>query len=296
MNATHSSGKNMAANDDVLDGFPSVVDYCEARIKKFDPKTLNACGTYVSIYRSFNRWVDDNRAHFPMVEESQIDVDQRHTALTIRTTGTDGTVFITQSNVELYFTTHLVRVNTSTLPVLRRIVSALTWFLQRVEDRGAPALQFSDRINRAMSDQQIVHASYRTEAYSGSDPHNGLKDLFSPEQTLELVNAIWEKRCDSLDLMFAYTWWRNAGVRGASTRKVVLSDLNLSVGFGPETKAPRNRTLLLVMRKGSMHKDRHTTDQQVHQNDEYVGFGRKYFLILVFFLWVEPMTGTHLLY
>jgi hypothetical protein len=42
-----------------------------------------------------------------------------------------------------------------------------------------------------------------------------------------------------------------------------MSDLNLSYGFGPESSAPRNRTLLLILRKGDLHKERHTTTKQV---------------------------------
>jgi hypothetical protein len=52
-------------------------------------------------------------------------------------------------------------------------------------------------------------------------------------------------------------------VRGASSRKVTLCDLNLSYGFGPEEDAPRNRTLMLILRPGDVHKDRYTTAQQV---------------------------------
>ena len=63
--------------------------------------------------------------------------------------------------------------------------------------------------------------------------------------------------------MFSYSWGKNAGVCGASTRAMVLCDLNLSYGFGPELFAPRNRTLLLILRKGFVHKDKHTTDKQV---------------------------------
>ena len=252
----------MASHHGDFEGFPSASGYCDNRMRKYVAVARKPNETYSSIYKQFIRWFDEKRLHFPIVTEEEAAVDQQRQALTTRTSD-QGTVFVTQRNVDLYFSTYLVSVPTSTLQAMRRIVSGLTWILQRVEDRSASSLLFSDCINRAMGDQQLHHVAYRTEAYSGSDPHNGLKDLYSPEQTLQLVCAIWEKRLDSLDLMFSYSWGRNAGVRGASSRKVVLADLNLSVGFGPEAKAPRNRTLLLVLRKGALHKDNHTTDQQV---------------------------------
>jgi hypothetical protein len=90
-----------------------------------------------------------------------------------------------------------------------------------------------------------------------------LKDVFSDDDIVKLVDAMFQLRADSLDLLFSYTWGKNAGLRGASSRKMLLSDLNLSSGFGPELAAPRNRTLLLVLRKGAVHKDKHTTDKQV---------------------------------
>jgi hypothetical protein len=144
---------------------------------------------------------------------------------------------------------------------MRKKVSALTWFVQKVENRSAKPIGFTDRINRAMSDQQMDHVAYTSVAYAGSDPHKGLKDLFSEEQSIELVHAIWHRN-DSHHLIFAYTWGRNAGVRGDTTRKVVLSDLNLSNGFGPEVRPPRDCTLLLILRKG-LTKDKHNTTQQV---------------------------------
>jgi hypothetical protein len=114
-----------------------------------------------------------------------------------------------------------------------------------------------------MSEQQILHLAYSTKANAGTDPHRGLRDIYSNEETLKIIHSIWNMRVDSLDLLFSYTWGKNAGLRGASSRSVVLADLNVSYGYGPEPVKPRNRTLLLVLRKGSTHKDKHTTDRQV---------------------------------
>lgn len=132
-----------------------------------------------------------------------------------------------------------------------------------VEDRAALPIEYSPTINKCIKDQQVTHLAYNNRAFAGTDPHKGLKDVFSDEEIVKLVNNIWRLRGDSLDLIFSYTWGKNAGLRGASSRKMTLSDLNVSYGFGPELTAPRNRTLLLVLRKGTVHKDKHTTDKQV---------------------------------
>jgi hypothetical protein len=46
-------------------------------------------------------------------------------------------------------------------------------------------------------------------------------------------------------------------------RGMRFCDLNISYGFGPEEAPPRNKTLLLVLRKGDYHKDRYSSNQQV---------------------------------
>ena len=235
----------------------TVEDYCNARIASLPRLKWN--DNYRSIYRAFCCWIDDKMVHSPIVEEAE-DVVVAHDSLTYRESS-EGTVFITQNNVDVFFSTHLVNIHNMSLPVMRKKVSALIWFLKKVEHRGAAPIEFSDRINRAMADQQLDHAEYTSVAYAASDPHKGLKDLFSERQTVQLVDGMW-KRNDSHNLLFAYTWGRNAGVRGDTTRKVVLCDLNLSNGFGPETSPPRDCTLLLILRKG-LTKDKHNTTQQV---------------------------------
>lgn len=239
----------------------SVSEYCTERFA--NQRCVKWNHSYRSIYFSYCKWIDSQLVHFPIVRQvanTVIDVDLD--AITYRTNSTEGTVFITQFNVDRYYTTYLVHINNMSLPVMRKKVLGLNFFLQQVEDRSsASPILFSDRINRAMSDQQLDYAEYTSSAYAGSDPHKGLKDLFSEEQSIELVHSMWNRN-DSDHLMFAYTWGRNAGVRGDTTRKVVLCDLNLSNGFGPETRPPRDCTLLLILRKG-LTKDKHNTTQQV---------------------------------
>ena len=65
------------------------------------------------------------------------------------------------------------------------------------------------------------------------------------------------------DCAFAFTVGCNGALRGASSRSLNLSDLNLSRGFGPERSGPWARCMMYVLRKGDQHKERHDTDQQV---------------------------------
>jgi hypothetical protein len=95
------------------------------------------------------------------------------------------------------------------------------------------------------------------------DPHKGLKDKMSLEEKIIIVNTIYKQRLDSLDIAFSFLLGINAGTRGCSSRQFTLSDLNLSYGFGPESTAPRNRTLLIVLRKGAFSKENFSTDHQV---------------------------------
>ena len=253
----------MADEDDIFDGFPSCWDYCDDRIRRYSVHSVGPNTTYYNIYRSFIHWFDEKRLVFPIVKEGETAAaDQPSPPLRIRTSP-EGTVFCTQANVEEYMCTVLAYIPSSSNATLRRKVSGLTWLLQHVEDISAGTIEYSDRINRAMTEQQRTHVSYCANTYAGNDPHKGLKDVYSDEETIRFVDSIWRLRIDSPDLMYSYTMGRNAGVRGGSSRKIVLCDLKLSYGFGPEAKAPRNGTLMTVLRKGAPHKERHSVDQQV---------------------------------
>jgi hypothetical protein len=77
------------------------------------------------------------------------------------------------------------------------------------------------------------------------------------------MSYIYESRPDWGPIGMCFTWGTNSGIRGASQRKLVKCDMNMSHGFGVEKAGPRSRTLLLVMRKGKGHKDNFTMDKQV---------------------------------
>lgn len=78
------------------------------------------------------------------------------------------------------------------------------------------------------------------------------------------MSYIYEHRTNDWGaLAIAHSWGNNAAVRGASSRKFTFSDLNLSRGFGPERTGPLSRALMMILRKGDIHKTRHDQDQQV---------------------------------
>jgi hypothetical protein len=109
----------------------------------------------------------------------------------------------------------------------------------------------------------LLHFQYSNSQNACTDPHKGLKDVMSEDHTLKIIDCILEYDKLSDDILFAYGWGRNAGARGSSSRNVVFSALNLSYGFGPENNAPRNKTLLLILCKGDVPKDRFDTTKQV---------------------------------
>ena len=84
-----------------------------------------------------------------------------------------------------------------------------------------------------------------------------------PDDLLKIINYLYSYRPDSLDLSFSFLWGINAGVHGSSSRSFTLSDLYISIGFGPEVSPPRNKTLMLILRKGNTHKDKHITNRLV---------------------------------
>jgi hypothetical protein len=78
------------------------------------------------------------------------------------------------------------------------------------------------------------------------------------------MKYIYAKRThDWQNISVAHTSGNNCAARGASSRKFEAADLNLSRGFGPERSGPLSCALMLVLRKGDVHKERRDTDQQI---------------------------------
>jgi hypothetical protein len=172
-------------------------------------------------------------------------------------------VYISQHNVDIYFSTEVVNMMHANKATIQCKLNALNWFLLNVENPFAQKIAVSPDIRMSMQTQQVAHADYCNRTYAGNDPHDGLKDLMSEEFTVHLVSSILELDTNSADMLFIFNWGKNGVVRGGSIRVMILSDLNVSYGFGPERDAPRNSTLLLILRKGKIHKEKHTTTKQV---------------------------------
>jgi hypothetical protein len=229
----------------------SAIALCDER---YNGRTLagsdSSKNTYRNNYKSFLSWYVDNK-------------DNAALALTT-VVGEDGKpAYATQHNANMYFL-HYVPTNIKgTRENAKRYLYAIEWFRANLElPLGEPIVE-SATVRLGLKKQQENCQAVAAVTYGGVDPHKGLRDIMSEEDNLKIVNYIWQHRPDYADLMFCYTWGRNAGVRGASARRFQMCDLNLSFGYGPEKVAPRNRTLLLVLRKGRRHKEKSTDDKQV---------------------------------
>lgn len=230
--------------------------YCEERLWRIRVQhTRKTNNTYKCIYKHYCKWLQS-----ALLNE---DLRINHIAGL-----PEGVVFITQHNVEAYYTECVVHMDGG-MDCVHKKFTALKWWLKNVENRpikNSPGtgttIKKTPMILEAITQQQANYNDGENEMHAGSDPHKGLKDLLSEEEIARILEQVWA-RPDYADLAFSYLWGKNAGVRGASSRKFLLSDLNLSRGFGPEREAPRNRTLLLILRKGKKNKDKHNTDRQV---------------------------------
>lgn len=226
-----------------------IVDFCIARVDAYKAKGFKVNTNYFGVYKHYLRWYarKDDIVSFPLQR-----VDE----------ATNGPSYITQYNVEQYYEDAVVNMKGNYDTVTKKI-SALNFFKIHIEHRKSEKVINSPSITDSIITQQNNNNAGTNETYAGSDPHKGLKDILSEEENVKLVRTIYSLRNDSHDLAFSYTWGRNAGVRGASSRALKFSDLNISTGFGPEIDAPRNRTLLMILRRGDVHKDNHGTDKQV---------------------------------
>jgi hypothetical protein len=233
------------ANDDNEEEVNDIVLVCLARFKA-SGKTTN--GTYIALYKHYLKWLQSNAENADL-------------GLELAGIGKDGPLTITQHNVESYFQ-HAVISMVGSKGTMKRKFNALLWYLKHVES-NRKVLAFTPTIERAIEDQQEHNVENAALAKAGCDPHYGLKDVMSQDETSKIVRTIYKHRPDSLDLAFAYLWGVNAAVRGSSSRKFVLCDLTVSYGFGPDEVAPFNRTLIMVLRKGLVHKDRHDLDREV---------------------------------
>ncbi len=172
--------------------------------------------------------------------------------------------YITRSNIDAYYSRFVVHCN-GMMPTITRIAPALKWFYTNVEEPGGPDFILKNtHVKECISIQQDNYKSGANDRHAGVDPHKGLKDLMPQEDLRKIVSHMHQCRHGWGSLAMSFTWGTQTGVRGASTRKFTLCDLNMSRGFVPVRTGPRSRTLMLVLRKGDTHKDNYTTDKQEH--------------------------------
>lgn len=208
--------------------------------------------TYLKCYKKFLKWyIVHTNNHNNTLELNTED-------------GEDGKpCYATQHNADMYFL-HSVPIDIKgSYNNAKKQLYAIQYFRHELENPLLDKIVASAAVVLGLKRQQENIQSVAAVTYGGVDPHKGLRDIMSEEDNLKIVKYIWRNRPDYSDLMFCYTWGRNAGVRGASSRTFQLCDLNLSTGYGPENEHPRNRTLLLVLRKGHRHKEKSTEDKQV---------------------------------
>jgi hypothetical protein len=198
--------------------------------------------TYRSKWNAYTKWVDAERAAGRLVA---------------------GAYYLTRENVDRYFLAVVVDMTAGKASV-RKEVSALQWFANNREHVGADRFVVENAIVLICLKTQIANRSKTLEEKgNGSDPHKGLKDVLPEFEREILMRHVYSNRNDWGPLSVSFTWGQNVALRGASTRKLVYADLNLSYGFGPEKEGPRARIPLLVLRRGDVHKDNHVTDKQV---------------------------------
>ena len=172
--------------------------------------------------------------------------------------------FLTCTNVDHYFT-RVISCRNGCPNSMGRIVNSLDWYAKHREHVGAnPAFKTrSPLVDSALVTQKAFNRTSGGTANPGSDPHKGLKDILPEASRILMMRHIYLLRPDWGAAAVNFTWGNNGAIRGASNRKMGLCDLNLSLGFGPERSGPLARALLLILRRGQVHKDQHETDKQV---------------------------------
>jgi hypothetical protein len=192
--------------------------------------------SYINEYKKFIRWVEENNLCI-------------------------GDKYIHRESVDQYFERSVI-LRTCRKDSVTRIIQSLQWFYQNLETPRGDFVVRNRVVTEAISQQQENRTS-RPSSNLGTDPYKGLKDILADTDKKKIVTHIHNSRRDWGSLNTSFSWGNNAGVRGASTRKLVFADLFMSRGFGPVKEGPRARTLLLVLRQGDPHKDRFTTDRLV---------------------------------
>jgi hypothetical protein len=172
--------------------------------------------------------------------------------------------YLTRENVDAFFDAD-VRHRDVGLSAMGKILPALRWYSTHREHVGAAEpFKVESAITKAAMKAQAAHfKSIGGTGNPGQDPHYGLKDNLSTQDRLMIMGHIYGIRTNWAQEGFTFAWGNQAAIRGASNRKFVYADFRLSRGYGAEEEGALSRALLLVLRKGPIHKDRHDKDDQV---------------------------------
>jgi hypothetical protein len=172
--------------------------------------------------------------------------------------------YITRLNVDAFFDAD-VRCREVGPSAMGKILPALRWYSRHREHVGAAeTFQVESPITEAAMKAQAAHfKSIGGTGNPGQDPHYGLKDNLATCDRLKIMAHIYGMRTNWAQEGFTFTWGNQAAIRGASNQKFVYADLRISRGYGSEEDGVLSRALLLVLRKGPIHKDRHDKDDQV---------------------------------
>jgi hypothetical protein len=175
----------------------------------------------------------------------------------------EGEKYIHREAVDAYFAQAVVlrKVGKDSIS---RIGEALEWFYKHLESRNCPEFSYKSGVvvSEAIS-QQVENRRNMPNTALGTDPHKGLKDVLPEADRVKLLTHIHRTRADWGSLGTSFSWGNNAGIRGASSRSLVFVDLFMSRGVGTTRDGDTARTLILVLRKGPIHKDNHASDGMV---------------------------------
>jgi hypothetical protein len=174
---------------------------------------------------------------------------------------------LSRDNIDRYFLSVVARLQTSPQNSAR-ILYALEWYANNQFYVGKGFVVRSDSVTMAIARQkQKWNGRGKTSTSTGGDPHKGLKDLMPESHKTMIASYIYTSRpYDWGSAILCFTWGSAGGVRGASVRALNYVDLRVSSGgYVPEPEGPTAlcNSLLVILRKGDRHKDRHTTDKQV---------------------------------
>ena len=174
--------------------------------------------------------------------------------------------YITRENIDHFFTI-VVAKRPGGRNHINRVASAITWHAKHGPESIHLPPDFkvkSSAVMKAMEAQRAYNASVGGTGNPGSDPQKGLKDNLSIPDRIRIMKYVYAHRADDWGpCSVSLNWGNNGAIRGASNRKLTYADLKISFGYGAEEEGRLSRSLILVLRKGEIHKTRSDTDHQV---------------------------------